>query len=354
MPANKLRLDSRVERQTETGLVQILGGQESLGWDRLVQEQVAKHGQHALAVGAVGQILLERCVGLADDEVVAVRTTGVRHDGDVVGSGHGRHAEQLGQAAEPHDVWLDDVQVAALDQLPEAVSAVLMLTGGELEGRVCALDLRKAIRVIGRQALLPPVDVEVLALFGNLNCVRHVERHVAVHHEREVRADGFAVLAQELDILLEPRVPLLGTVRKGHLGAPKAHGLGGRGLGSCAVKIEALLGGAADEAVDGLVAQLAKEIPQRQVDDGDDGDGETFATVEHGPAVHLLKEQVCVAWVGANQESLKVLVDEPAARRTAEARREAHGSVAGLDLDQKGAQDIDAPAGSGFAVLFPL
>lgn len=247
--------------------------------------------------------------------MVAVGPAGVRHDGDVVGGGHGRDLEELRHAAQPHHVGLDDVEVAALDELAEAVARVLVLSGGELDGGVRALDLLEAVGVIGCQALLPPVDVKVFAGLGDLDGVGHIQAHVAVDHEGEVGANGLAVLAQELDVLAETLVAVIRAVGQRHLGAPEAHRLGGRGLGPGAVEVEALLGGAADEAVDGLVAQLAEQIPDGEVDDGDDGNGETLAAVEHGRAVHLLEQQVGIAGVGADEEALEVLVDEPAGGR---------------------------------------
>ena len=101
----------------------------------------------------------------------------------------------------------------------------------------------------------------------------------------------FTVLAEELDVLAQPPVTLFRAERQRHLGAPEAHVPGGRRLRAGAVEVEALLGGAADEPVDGLAAQLSQQVPEGQVDDGDDGDGEALAAVEHGRAVHLLKSR---------------------------------------------------------------
>lgn len=279
-----------VQRQTEARLVQIGRGQETLGRDGLVEEQVAENRQHALAVGRVREVLLEGGVGLRNDEVVAVRAASVGDNGDIVGGGVGGHLEQLGHAAEPHNVGLNDVEVAALDELAESVAGVLVFAGGELDAWVRALDLLESVGVIGGQALLPPVDVEVLAGLGNLDSVGDVEAHVAVDHEGEVGTNGLAVLAQEFDVLSQTLVAIIGAEGQGNLGSPEAHGLGRGGLGTSAVEVETLLGSAANQAVDGFISDLAEKIPQSQVDDGDDGDGETLATVEHGSAVHLLEE----------------------------------------------------------------
>ena len=189
--------------------------------------------------------------------MVAVGPAGVGHHGDVVGGGVGGHLEQLGQAAQPHDVGLDNVEVAVLDEFAEAEAGVLVLARGELDGGVGALDQLEAVRVVRGKALLPPVDVEVGAGLDQVDGVADVEAHVAVHHDGEVGPHGLAVLAEELDILAQADVALVRAEGKRDLGAPEPHVAGGRGLGPGAVKVDALLGGAADHAEDGLVPDLA-------------------------------------------------------------------------------------------------
>ena len=129
------------------------------------------------------------------------------------------------------------------------------------------------------------------------------------------RSDCLAVLSQELDVLAQTLVALLGAEGQRDLGTPEAHGLGCCRLGAGAVEVDALLHGPSDEAVDGLVPQLAQQIPESEVDDGDDGDGQTLTTVEHGPAVHLLEQKVGIAGVCADEEALEMLVNQPARRR---------------------------------------
>lgn len=131
-------------------------------------------------------------MGLRDDEVVRIRPRAVRDDGDVVRGGHRAHLEELGQAAEPHDVGLEDVDRPVLDQLAEAVLGVLVLARRPLDRRHGLLEQPVAVKVVRVQALLPPVDVDLLvdAPLGELDRVRHVERHVAVDHEREAGVGG--------------------------------------------------------------------------------------------------------------------------------------------------------------------
>lgn len=283
--------------EAEAGLVEVGDVEVAVDGDGLVAKEAAEDGQHALAVGRVGEVLLEGRVRLGDDEVVRVGPAGVRHDGDVVGGGHAGDLEQLRHAADPHDVGLQDVEVAALDQLAEAVPAVLVLARGELDGGMGVFEQRVAVEVVGRKALLPPVDAEVLGLLDQLDGVGHVERHVAVDHEGVVRADGLAVLGQEVDVLAHALGPFARAVGQRHLGAPEAHGLGRRRLGPGAVEVEAVPRRAANQLVHGLVADLAEQVPDGQVDDGYHGHGQAFAAVEHGAAVHLLEEVVRVPGV---------------------------------------------------------
>lgn len=190
----------RIEFQPESWLVQVGDIEAPFGRNRLVHEKVAKHRQDRFAVRGIGQVFLEWCVGLRDDEVIAIRSAGVRHNGDIVRGSHGGDALELGHAAHPHDVGLEDIEVATLDEFAEAEARVLVFAGGELDGRMGAFELLEAVAVVGRQALFPPIDVEVFASFDQLDGVRDIQAHVAVDAQWEVRSDAFAVLSEEIHV----------------------------------------------------------------------------------------------------------------------------------------------------------
>lgn len=59
----------------------------------------------------------------------------------------------------------------------------------------------------------------------------------------------------------------------------------------------------------------------------------------------LLKIQSgkCLGHTRANQEPIKVLLHEPACRRTAKSSCKALGSIRGLDLNAERSQNIDSP-----------
>lgn len=319
-----------VEYQTETRKIERLHVEVTLDWYRLrknklvgssekgnmkasylVEKQVAKHRQHRLAIRAVRQVFLEWRVGLRNNEMVRIWSTGVRNDGDVICGSHRSNLEELGHTSYPHNIGLEDVKVTALDQLAEAVSRVLVLASGELHARVSTLELLETISVIWRQALLPPVKVEVLRCLDHLDCVGNVQRHVAVdlnrvlakvctkyvntNHQREVWANTLAVLREEFNILLQAFDALSRSIWQRNLSTNKAHSLCGCRLGSSAVEVEPLSCRSTDQLVYWLVSDLAEEIPDGKVDDGNDGDWKTLPAVEHGSAVHLLEEVVRVA-----------------------------------------------------------
>ena len=56
----------------------------------------------------------------------------------------------------------------------------------------------------------------------------------------------------------------------------------------------------------------------------------------------------------AYQEALEVLRDQPACRRPSKSGCEAFAAIGTLDFDTKGAQNVDAPAGTGFPVFLIL
>ena len=55
----------------------------------------------------------------------------MRDDEDVVGCGHRDDALGLGDASNPSNVWLKNINTATTDELAEAISCVLVLGCGE-------------------------------------------------------------------------------------------------------------------------------------------------------------------------------------------------------------------------------
>ena len=83
---------------------------------RLVEQQRVEHRHHHVGAGRHHQELGERAVMPGDHEMVAVDARAVRDDEHVVRVGEGGDLEELGDAAAPADVGLDDVAAAHLEQ----------------------------------------------------------------------------------------------------------------------------------------------------------------------------------------------------------------------------------------------
>jgi hypothetical protein len=154
------------------------------------------------------------------------------------------------------------------------------------------------------------------------------------------------VLPEELDVLEETRSTFLWAEGQGNLGTPEAHALSGNWVWTSAIEVDAISHSTTDEAVHRLIAQLTQQIPQCKVNDRDDSRSKTLATVEDRGKVHLLEEAIRVARVSANEEALKVLVNEPTGWRTAEASGKANGAICGFKLNDEAAQNIDAERGA--------
>ncbi|EEQ38795.1 conserved hypothetical protein [Clavispora lusitaniae ATCC 42720] len=265
--------------------------------------------------------------------MVGVWSRGVWNDRNIVRSCLSCHLQDFGHSSDPHDIRLQDVDVSSLDQLSEAVTGVLVFTSGPFHARVCSLQQLKAVKVVWVQNFLKPVDVQVLCGRGQLNGIWNSQRHVTVHHKREVGAHGLSVLSQKLDVFLESDVAFVWAVWKRNLSTPESHLLGSSWVASSAVEVDLLLCGSANQLVDGFSADLSQKIPKGQVNDRNHGDWQTFAAVEHGRTEHLVPQDVVVSWVGAFQESEEMVLHQPTCWRSTESGSKTFGSVSGLDLN---------------------
>ena len=141
-----------------------------------------------------------------------------------------------------------------------------------------ARDLDVAVDVLGRDRLLEPLDVELLELAADADRLRHRQAVVGVDHQPDVGADRLAHRgdAADVELRIEPRpIFILIAVKPSvdvalrlldglldqpvHVDEVEA-GRVARDLGA---------EGAADQLVDRLVAGLADDVPQRDVDAAD-------------------------------------------------------------------------------------
>ena len=96
---------------------------------------------------------------------------------------------------------------------------------------------------------------------------------------RGFRAAGRHTLCEEFHVLAEALVTVRGAVRARDLGACEAHFLDQIGPRGRAVDRAALLGHATEQRPHGFVAQLAQQVPDREVDGGDGLQGQALAPV---------------------------------------------------------------------------
>lgn len=80
----------------------------------------------------------------------------------------------------------------------------------------------------------------------------------------------------------------------------------------------------------------------------------TLAPVKHARAEHHVPHLVGIAGVLADDETLVVLLDEPARGGSTKSSCVADGTVGRMDLDEDGAEDADTPRRARGAILVVL
>ena len=123
-------------------------------------------------------------------------------------------------------------------------------------------------------------------------------------------------------------------VRAGDLGAAEAELLGDVGARRGAVHGQPLLGLAAQQRVHRLAAQVAEQVPQRQVDRRDRLQRQPLAPVVGGGAPHLVPHELEIAGVLALDEAAEVVLDDVAARLAGGGDADAARAVARTARDQ--------------------
>ncbi|MNP33069.1 hypothetical protein D3C76_1262850 [compost metagenome] len=101
----------------------------------------------------------------------------------------------------------------------------------------------------------------------------------------------------------------------------------------------------------GLLADLAEQVPQRQVDAGDRVDDDALAPVIQGRLVHLVPDFFDVGDPGAFKEARQVLFDNVGGRLAASGHGKTDGAVAGFDFHHQGAEYVDAEGAAALTVL---
>ncbi|MNX99419.1 hypothetical protein D3C86_1318650 [compost metagenome] len=138
---------------------------------------------------------------------------------------------------------------------------------------------------------------------------------------------------------------------QGHLAADEAQFLGFVGTRARGVEGQLVADRAAQHGEDRLLAQAAQQIPQRQIDAGYGVHDQTLAAVILGREIHLVPDLLDLGRIAPLQETGQVFFDDIGGGFTTGGHRKADHAVLGLDLDDQGAQHIDAEAAAALAVL---
>ena len=252
---------------------------------------------------------------------------GVRHERDAVLLRERRDPDHLGDPAAPGDVGLDQVDVPALDQLPEAPAGRVLLAGRDREiDRVCELGV--GLVLVRLERLLEPVDAELLELARDADRRRRV-RDVAepgVDHDLDAVAAGLAGGGGEADVVVgiaSQRAPAELDRRVAQL-AQRRHGLCDL-LGRVRhqprrVRSNPLVLDGAEQLAHRLAERLPLDVPERDVDAADRVDRDPAAADEDHAAVHLVPEPLDVERVLADQQLAQAVRDRMRGRGVHERR----------------------------------
>eukprot|EP00966_Prymnesium_polylepis_P173104 4003943-Prymnesium_polylepis.2 len=144
-----------------------------------------------------------------------------------------------------------------------------------------------------------------------------------------------------------------GAVRARDLGADEAERLRHLRLRRRAVHWQPLLGLASEQRIHRLVAQLAEQVPQCEVDGADGLERQALAAVVDRRAPHAVVHPLHVARVLALDEARQVVLNDVAARLARGRDADADGAVLRLHLAHARAQRVDAPRRARARVLRP-
>ena len=179
---------------------------------------------------------------------------------------------------------------------------------------------------------------------GETGRIVDVERHPAIPHQPEVGADTGAHLGQFGDVLVETLDALGGAVVQRQLPADEAEFLCDVRPRAGGVELQLVADRAAEHVIDRLAAQLAQQVPQRQIDAGNGVHHQALATIILGREVHLVPDLLVFGRAPALEKAGEVLLDDVAGGLAASGHRKANRAVLGLDLDDQRAEHVDAEA----------
>ena len=292
-------------------------------------------------------------------DVVVVHLPGVGNDRDVVRLAEIGDLLRRGDAADPVDVELGDVDGPRVDELAEAVERVFVLAAGDRHG-ADGIQFGVAGDVVGDHRLFQPAHVEGGERPDHPPGVFERPAAVAVGHDVDGGAGRLAHRAHEVEVVAEAGDAVLRSPAEAELHGAVAlvdigPGLGGELIEGLAVEPAGIdrdvrLGAPADQPEDRLAEELALGVPDGEVDGADRGHADALAAIGERAPVHRLPEIFAVHRVLPDEERLQVGVDHRLGGLGRQRRiADADGSVVELDLDHEPAEEAEAGDGAGLS-----
>src|SRR5674476_203644 len=189
-----------------------------------------------------------------------------------------------------------------------------------------AFEVAVAPVVVGDEALLNPLQTVLVAAQRKARRVVQVQGHPAVPHEPEVVANAGAHFGQLGNVGVHTVLALGRAVVQWHLAADEA------------------------ELLHGLLPDLAEQVIEGEVNSTDGVEDDPLAAIEKSREVHLVPDALNIGHQCALQEARQVLLDDPGTDLAGGCDAEAHAAIGGLNLNDKGAQDVDTKAAAAVCI----
>lgn len=239
-------------------------------------------------------------------------------------SGHVADFHSLGQASDPSDVRLSDVDLSAIHQVSEFVAGCLPFAGCDAEATF-VVHAGVAVEVVHPERGFEKVNVEFLPVAdGGERSVCAVPSVLDVDHEGEIGAHGVATGGEYFSdfVVALVHAGVVVGAEEGDLefGRAEADGAGVQHpfdegvavlLEATAVGLEGgvwldgVAWGVAEELPDGFAGGFASDVPKGHVD-GADGVDDGAASAVHATAnVHFLPKSLGVERVFADEHFLE-------------------------------------------------
>src|SRR3954447_10362308 len=283
------------------------------------------------------------------------RAPGMRHAFHAVGRGQHRDVLAFGDTAGRANIRLHDVHRLAHDRVAKAPAGEFVLAAGHRHiERAGHFDV--TVDILRRDRLLEPFDVEFLQLAAEPDRGRYAEAMIGVDHQLDVGANGISHRLDALKIAIdraEPdlhldRLEALGDISGGFLDRFVDQPLHVGEIKSGGIAIHLAAERAANQLVDRLVARLADDVPERDVDAADCGDRHTLRPVILDSVIEVLPDHLDIEGIAADHARRQLAVDEGFGDRGgAVAFAPADNPVICLDFDETSAAGFVQPAARG-------